>query len=363
MRKLTCSALSNLDHLTIGIDLGDRYSHYCVLDSTGASAEEGRIQTTIEAFTKRFGNLSRSRIALEAGTHSGWVSRLLENFDHEVLVANTREIRGIGGSDNKNDRIDAEKLARYARVDPSLLSPIQPRSKEAHLDLLVIRIRERLVVARTMLINAARGVVKSMGHRLPCCGAPVFAQHCLFAIPEELRALLTPVLKQIASLTEQIEVYDAQIESLAEIRYPETNSLMSMKGVGALTALSFVLTLGDKRRFARSRDVGCYLGLRPRRSQSGEWDPQLRITKAGNRYLRKTLVQCAHYVLSRGQDSALKRWGLKLAGRGSKNAKKRAVVAVARKLSVILHRLWVTQEFYQSFPHTGPPPERAAVNR
>ncbi len=275
---------------------------------------------------------------------------MLESFGHEVLVANTREIRAISGSDNKHDRVDAEKLARYARVEPSLLSPIQHRSKEAHLDLLVIRIRERLVAARTMLINAARGIVKSMGHRLPRCATPAFAQDCLTAIPEELRNVRTPVLKQIASLTEQIEAYDAEIQKLAEIRYPETKPLMSVKGVGALTALSFVLTLGDKRRFSKSRDVGSYLGLRPKRSQSGERDPQLRITKAGNSYLRKTLVQCAHYVLSRGPDSALKQWGLKLAGRGSQNAKKRAIVAVARKLSVILHRLWVTQQIYRPFP-------------
>jgi transposase len=157
------------------------------------------------------------------------------------------------------------------------------------------------------------------------------------------------MLDQIAMLTEQIQGFDQRIEHMAESKYPETKVLRGVKGVGALTAMSFV-TVGDAKRFRKSRDVGCYLGLRPRRSQSGERDPQLGITKAGNRPLRATLVQCAQYVLGPfGPDSALRRWGLTLAQRGGKNAKKRASVAVARKLAVLLHRLWVTQKPYEPF--------------
>src|ERR1035437_9476712 len=134
----------------------------------------------------------------------------------------------------------------------------------------------------------------------------------------------------------------------AQTRYPQTALLTQVSGVWTLTAMAFVLTIEDPQRFARSRDVGCYLGLRPKQQDSGERSPQLRITKAGDSYLRKMLVSCAHYIIGPfGPDTDLRRWGLKLCERGGKNAKKRAVVAVARKLAVLLHRLWVTGEVYE----------------
>jgi transposase len=346
--------------VTIGIDLGDRVSYYCVLHQDGESMEEGKVRTTREAFSSHFEHLPSARFAIEAGTHSGWVSRLLEGLGHEVLVANPRETPGISHSSNKYDSGDAEKLARYARFDPKLLSPIRHRSEEAQLDLATIRVRERLIGARTMLINATRGLVKSFGHRLPKCSANSFAQQARPQLPAALRETLQPLLDQIAGLTQQIRLFDQQVDKLAETRYADTAVMREVPGVGSLTALSFALTLGDAKRFAKSRDVGCYLGLRPRRSQSGERDPQLRITKAGDCYLRKTLVQCAQYMLGPfGKDSALRRWGLHLAQRGGKNAKKRALVAVARKLAVLLHRLWVTQKHYEPFyggPHAQATP-------
>jgi transposase len=229
-------------------------------------------------------------------------------------------------------------------------SPIRHRTEEAQMDLVLIRVRERFVAARTMLINTARGIVKSLGHRLPECGADAFAKRCRLYLPAKVADILSPLLTQVASLTDQIKQYDALIVDLADSKYPETVVMRGVGGVGALTAVSYVLTLGDPKRFVKSRDVGCYLGLCPRRSQSGERDPQLGITKAGNRYLRKTLVQCAQHILGHlGKDSALKRWGWKLAERGGKNSKKRAIVAVARKLAVLLHRLWVTQKPYDPF--------------
>ena len=201
-----------------------------------------------------------------------------------------------------------------------------------------------------MLINATRGIVKSSVYRLRSCSANSFAKQSRLQVPNVLKDILLPVLDQIASLTEQIRGFDQRIEQMAESKYPETKVLRGVNGVGTLTAMSFVLTVGDAKRFRKSRDVGCYLGLRPRRSQSGERDPQLGITKAGNRSMRATLVQCAQYILGPfAPDSALGRWGLMLAQRGGKNAKKRAIVAVARKLAVLLHRLWVTQKPYQPF--------------
>lgn len=331
-------------NLTIGIDLGDRFIHYGVLHANGQVIEEGRVGTTRESLTVHFSDLPPVVFAIEAGTHSGWVSRLLERFGHQVLVANTREIPGISHSNSKSDRSDAEKLARYARLDPKLMSPIHHRSEEAQLDLAMIRVRERLVGSPYHAHQRNRGLVKTFGHRLHKCSADYFAQRSRMQLPEALRQALLPLLDQISGLTEQIHRFDQQIEKLAPTKYAETAVLREVNGVGALTAVTFVLTVDDPKRFTKRRDVGCYLGLRPRRCQSEERDPELGITKAGDCYLRKTLVQCAQHIVGPfGQDSRLRRWGLKLAQRGSKNAKKRAIVAVARKLAILLHRLWITK--------------------
>jgi len=172
----------------------------------------------------------------------------------------------------------------------------------------------------------------------------------LAVMPPTLAQSLGPLLEQIAEMTIKIKQYELQIKKLAETVYPETQALLKVYGVGKITALTYVLTLGNKQRFQRSRDVGCYLGLRPRRSQSGDRDPQLGITKAGNGYLRSLLIECANHILRpHGKDSSLRQWGLHLAARGGKQAKNRAVVAVARKLAVLLHRIWSTQEDYIPF--------------
>jgi transposase len=163
-----------------------------------------------------------------------------------------------------------------------------------------------------------------------------------------LRPALEPLLETIASMTERIREYDRELQTLASELYPETKLLQQVHGVGTLTALAFVLTLEDPSRFATSRVVGAYLGLVPGKDQSGERDPQKGISKRGNGLLRKLLVGSAHRILGPfGEDSDLRRHGLKIAERGGKNAKKRAVVAVARKLSVLLHRLWVGGEVYE----------------
>jgi transposase len=287
-------------------------------------------------------------VVIEVGTHSPWVQRLLQELGHETITAHTQSVRLIYSSTSKNDRLDAERLARLARVDPKLLHPIQHRKGSAQADRAVIRSRYVLVGCRTKLINHARGMVKSMGGRLPTCSADCFPKRVREALPKELKPALLPVLATIAALTLKIRRYDQKIESLASTRYPETNVLRQVSGVGPVTALSFVLTVEDPGRFRKSRSLGAYLGLRPRQSQSGDEDPELRITKAGDNDLRRLLVGSAQYILGPfGPDTDLRRWGLALAARGRKNAKKRAVVAVARKLAVLLHRLWVTAEVYE----------------
>lgn len=332
--------------ITIGMDLGDRSSRYCLLQ--GDAMQEGSVATTKKAMLQKFGSIPRCRIAIEVGAHSRWVSRLLSGLGHEVYVANARQVKLISQSSRKNDRLDARTLARLARVDPGLLGPIRHRSEEAQQDLNVIRVRERLLDMRTSAVNAVRGMSKASGERLPKCDADQMGVERSAALPEPLRETLKPLLEAVESLTEKIQQCDRNIEQIARTKYPETELLQQVSGVGTLIALTFVLTLEDQQRFQKSRDVGCYLGLRPKRSESGARQPQLGISKEGDLYLRKLLVQGAHGILRpRGPDTDLKRWGLKLAERGGKNAKKRAIVAVARKLGILLHRLWVTAEVYE----------------
>jgi transposase len=334
--------------VTAGIDIGDRYSHLCLLDTeSGEVIEEGRILTNHSAFEKRFSGSKPMRIAIETGTHSPWISRMLQECGHDVLVANARKVRLIYGEGRKNDKIDAEKLARLARLDPKLLAPVKHRGEASQAHLALLRSRDALVSARTKLVNHVRGAVKSFGARLPKCTAESFHNRVAEHLPQELVPALGPVLETIASLTEHIREYDRRLESIAKEIYPETNLLRQVRGVGVLSALAFVLTLEDPSRFAKSREVGAYLGLVPATEQSGKSDPEKHISKHGNKMMRKLLVSSAHYILGPfGEDSDLRRHGEKIASRGGKNSKKRAVVAVARKLSVLLHRLWVTAEVY-----------------
>jgi transposase len=333
---------------TAGLDLGDRYSYLCLIDSqSGEVIEEGRLRTISEAFRRRFASERPLRIAIEAGTHSPWVSRLLEECGHEVLVANARKLRLIYANKRKTDEIDAENLARLARLDPKLLYPLRHRGEGSQAHLALIRSREALVSCRTQLVNHVRGAVKSFGARLPKCPARSFHKRASEHIPEALRPALGPILEQIGFLTERIKDYERQLEKVSEEHYPETGLLRQVEGIGPLTALTFVLTLEDPYRFEKSRSVGAYLGLVPATDRSGERDPQKRISKEGDQMLRRLLVGSAHYVLGPfGSDSDLRRHGQKIASRGGKTSKKRAVVAVARKLSVLLHSLWVSGEVY-----------------
>jgi transposase len=244
----------NLDRLTVGVDLGDQWSNYCILGLEGETLAEGQLRTTQEDIAEFFQAWNAARVVFEVGTHSPWVQEVICGCGHEVLVANPRLMEGSKRRKRKNDRIDANKLARLGRVDPKSLHPIQHRSREVR----------------------------------------------------------------------------------------------QVKGVGPITALAYVLTLENPGRFVKSRDVGPYLGLVPKQEDSGESQPQLGISKTGDTMLRKLLVGSAHYILGPfGPDTDLRRYGLRLCERGGKNAKKRAAVAVARKLAVLLHCLWVSGEVYE----------------
>jgi transposase len=353
MKKVSTAAaqpsrIFSQQKLTIGLDLGDRNSWFCVVDETAKIQLEQQVRTSTKALQQVFGAMPRSRIALEIGTHSPWISRLLGQWGHEVIVANARKVRLIGESRKKDDRLDAQTLARLARIDPQLLYPVKHRSVQAQADLMTIRARAGLVRARTALVNTARGLAKSYGERLRGCNVRNMNPEKAESLSPELQAALEPLLNGIKSLSERIVEYNDRIENLAQQSYRQVAVLKQIKGVGTLIALTFLLTLEDPHRFRKSRDVGGYLGLQPGRRKSGQSEPQMHISKEGDPSLRTLLVQGAQHILGPfGVDCDLRRWGLKLAERGGRNGKKRAIVATARKLAVLLHHLWVSGEAYE----------------
>lgn len=353
--------MKKVSEFTIGVDLGDRQSVFCVLDSNGEIVQESKVTTTMKAFKESFHHYAGQLFAIENGAHSPWVSRLLTALGCQVLVGNARKLPSIWRSPVKTDFRDAEMLARIARFDPKLLYPISHRNEEAQADLAIIKARDMLIQTRSGLINHVRGAVKSMGGRLPSCSTDSMHKRAKDHVPEILKPALMPLLVQIEKLTKAIKEYDHQIKKLSKEKYIETEVLSQVTGVGPITALAFILTLEDPSRFQKSREVGPALGLTLRKDQSGETDKQLRITKCGNIYLRQLLVNCAHYILGPfGPDCELRRFGERISQRGGKIAKKRAVIAVARKLAVLLHRLWVTGETYHPFYTQKPSLQKAA---
>jgi transposase len=331
---------------TIGCDVGDKKSEICVLDATGKVTERTSVRTVAKAMTELF-KRTPAHVVIEVGMHSRWIAALLTELGHQVTVANPRRVKLISESDNKTDRHDAELLARLGRADVTLLRPVEHRQDRAQADLAVAKARDLLVAMRTKLINHVRGTVKSFGERLRKCDASCFARSTREHVPAELKPALEPIYLMLDHLAEQIGEQDKLIERIAK-RYPDVDVVSQPNGVGVLTALVYVLTVDDKDRFAKSRMAGAFFGLRPKKRKSCEVDPQLRITKAGDPFVRRLLVNAANYTLGPfGKDSDLRRWGLDLAKRGGKNAKKRAKVAVARKLAVLMHRLWVTGEVYE----------------
>lgn len=328
------------------MDLGDRTSRYCILDAEGEVLSEGELPTTKTGLNSLFGKMPCSRVALEVGTHSPWVSRQIAGLGHEAIVANPHKVKLITQSGRKNDRIDAQKLARLARVDPKLLSPVRHRGAEAQADLAVIRARAELVEARTALVNCARGLVKPMGDRLRKCDADQVGAGLAAGLGAAVQKIVEPLLKSVEAISQQIEVYDEKIAEIAQ-RYPEVELLTQVYGVGILIGLTYILTIEDAERFQHSRDVGAFLGIQPKQRESGDSQPELGISKTGDRLLRSYLVQAAHCMLRQGApDSDLRAWGLGKAGAGGKRAKRRALVGMARKLAVLLHRLWVMGEVY-----------------
>jgi transposase len=332
----------------IGMDLGDKSNVIVVFDEEGNEVAKTSITNTAQQVQKFFAKHPGAAVVIEAGTHSPWISRLLTGMGHEVCVGNPRKLRAIWDADDKSDERDARILAMMYRLEPRLLHAIQHRGEQAQADLEMIKARDTLVRTRASLVNHVRGTVKTMGYRIPACSVEAFASRAPANIPTTMGNALAQIVETIGELNGRIKELDKQIGHLCRDRYPETTYLLQVGGVGPITALAFVLTIETPDRFEKSRTVGAYLGLTPRRDQSGATDRQMHISKAGNRYLRRLLVGCAHYLLGAfGPDCDLRRYGTRIAARGGKRGKKCAAVAVARKLAVKLHRLWADAAEYQ----------------
>src|SRR6516164_8855460 len=339
------------DRVTIGLDLGDRRHRFCVLGGSGQVVEEGSMLNERVALSGLLSRYPGSLIVMEAGCHSPWISRYLKQLGAQIIVSNPRKVRAIYQHERKSDRRDALMLARIARMEPALLYPVRHGSEEAQQDLLRIKLRDSLVRARVGVINSLRFTLKSLGYTIANPSTERFHKVIEGQIPDSMSTVIAPSVRALEELSLRIKLLDREIIALTRTEYPETAWLEQIPGVGPITALYFVLKIGDPARFERVRDVGAFIGLCPRRDQSGENDPQLRISKRGDAYLRRLLVSSAQYILGPfAPPTALRQYGLSLAAEGTVRAKKRAVVAVARKLAVLLLTLWKNERAYLPFP-------------
>lgn len=334
--------------LTTGMDLGDRTTHRCTLGADRQVTVRDRFPTTRDSLHRLFGGIARQRVVIEAGSQSLWVSHMLTELGHEVMVVDPRRVQKLVSGNRKTDRRDAESLARLAMGVPELMGAAHHRSLQVQADLSMLRSRDILVRMRTKLVCHVRGILKSFGVKLPSTSAEGFHRRVSGEIPADLQPALEPVLAALGDLEQRIDALDVALLVAAKTRHPEVKAIRQVQGVGPVVAMAFVLTVGDPGRFRRSRDVGPWVGLTPHKRASGDSDPQLSIHKRGDGYLRRMLVIAAHYILGPfGKDSDLRRYGLRLCERGGGNSKKRAVCAVARKLAVLLHRLWVSGANYE----------------
>jgi len=351
-----------VSQFTLALDLGDRRTRFCVLDASREEVAQGVVATTSAQFESLAAKYPGARVILEAGSQSPWVSRLFQRLGHEMQVADPRRVQLISMDPRKCDRRDTELLARMGSAMPELLGSIHHRGEQAQAHLSIVRARDLLVRMRGTAVQQVRSICKAFGVRLAASSTSCFSTRAAAAIPALLQPALAPILEVVAELSQRIRAFDRTLAKLAKEHYPEVQHLQQIDGVGPVISVAFVLSVEDPKRFRSSRKVGAWLGLCPRSHASGDSNPQLRISKAGDARLRRLLVQGAQRVLGRfGADCDLRRYGLAIAARGGKTAKKRAVVAVARKLAVLMHQLWTTSANYDPLHHAKRRAAAAAI--
>ena len=341
--------MDNVSHnerkIYLGMDVSQKNIElFAVCGSNGSSLPA--IKTSSVALKNLFENFTVKKqqicAVLETGTHANWISTCLEDMGIEVIVAHARDLAYIYNSDKKSDRIDAEKLARLAQADRKLLHPVKLKSRKQQEDLLAIKTRDLLVAERVKLINSLRGFIRSFGYD-DSSYSPETIQQINEILPKTIQKSLKGLFITLSQINVQIKYYDKLLEKKSK-EYPETEVLQQIKGVGPLTALAFALIIGNPHRFTK-REISSYTGLAPKRDQSGDVDKQLGISKAGNKLLRRLLVQCSQYIMGPfGEDCNLRRFGERIAARGGSIAKKKAKIAVARKLAITMMALWRNPE-------------------
>jgi transposase len=330
-----------------GIDLHQDKSEICIIDEDGEVTEKTTVRTTRRALSRYFESRSRMRVVMEAGGSSPWVSRLIEGCGHEKVVCAPRRVRLIAESTLKADAVDAEVLARLVRIDPGFLGSVTHRSEEAQRLRSKLTVRTALVEARTKWINTVKGILRGFGYRVAGGGTRTFPQRVAkLDLPAELREVIEPLLTQLELVTAEIVRREEDLEQVAR-ELPVVEHLRQIPGVGLIVSLYYVLTVDDPERFRRSRDVAAYFGLRPTMRSSASVSYFGRITREGDSEMRRLLVQAAHGLLRTRTRSRLQDWAVELAGRRGKG---KAVVALARKIAVLMHRLWVTGEVFQPYP-------------
>lgn len=347
--------------IVVGIDIGERHLNLCEIDLDDV-VSEARLVNSAKKLREHFEGRSKRRIAVEAGAHTRWIAELLRELGHEVLVLDPRRTKLISGSLYKDDRIDAQTLAMLARDAPTLLKTIPVRPLESQIVLTLIRARAGAVQGRTRIINAVRGLLKPYGFKTSKDSrGPGFTAHLRETLDPTLLRLVDSLLVLIDTFNAQIKRYDEDVELVLPRFAPDAIHVTEINGVGALTVLYFVALIGDCQRFVKARDIGPYLGLCRRRQDSGDYRSELGITKAGDNLMRALLANCASYILGPfGKDSDIRRWGLKRMGGGSRAEKKKAKVAVARKLAVLILTLWKTGRPYTPFRKTADDAKQAA---
>lgn len=328
----------------VGFDVSEKTIEtfaVCGNESSKGSCKIENSKKSIEKFLLMFKNPAQVCIVMETGTHSLWMSEFIGAHGFEVIVAHARDLALIYGSDKKNDSLDAEKLARLAQADRKLLHPIKHMTMERQIDLTIVKARDLVVRQRTQIINTIRGLLRSAGHKLiEVEYSSETIKKCCNSLPEEMKPAIAPLLQQISYLDLAIKEYNLQLKKLCK-KYPATEIIQQIPGVGPVTAVAFVLIVGDPNRFENSARLCAYLGVVPKQDQSGDTDKQLGITKKGNKTMRRLLVQAAHYILGAfGKNCDLRAYGMRIQSRGGKAAKKKSYIAVARKLVTVMLALW-----------------------
>jgi transposase len=326
-----------------GLDVSDKSTHVCVVDGGGRVVWSGSCATCPETIARTLARRAPglARAVLETGALSSFLYRGLAERGVAVTCVCARHAHGVlSARVNKSDAHDAEGLAQMART--GWYKAVRIREEGTHLDRASLKIREQLTASHRALANQLRGLLKLFGLRLGQVTTPGKRRErlqALFAQKPELREVMAPLLESLEALEVRIATLSRRLAARAAAD-PVTARLMSVPGVGPITALVYKTSIEDPDRFDHSRSAGAFAGLAPRRSQSGERDVTGHISRAGDPMLRSALYEAANSLLARvKRDCPLRTWGLALARtRGAKRAR----VAVARKLAILLHRLWAS---------------------